>query len=59
KGKNQDRGKPYDNKGKKQDGSGSGKKDMKCLKCGRWGHKTEECRNPDAKCFKCGRKIGS
>ncbi|MCH93645.1 cellular nucleic acid-binding protein, partial [Trifolium medium] len=55
KGKNQDRGKPYDNKGKKQNGNGSGKKEVKCFKCGVLGHKADVCKSDGLKCFKCGR----
>jgi hypothetical protein len=58
KGRGQDRGKPYDNKGKKSVGSSSGKGKgdggVRCFKCGAPGHKSYECGKAKEKCFKCG-----
>ncbi|WJX89958.1 hypothetical protein P8452_71908 [Trifolium repens] len=56
KGKNQDRGKPYDKKSKGKFGGsgGKGKGDNdKWYKCGVLGHHSHECPRGD-KCFKCG-----
>ncbi|CAJ2632208.1 unnamed protein product [Trifolium pratense] len=53
--KDGNRWKPYDNKGKKHAENNSDKKDMKCFKCGVWGHKADECRSQGSKCFRCGR----
>ncbi|XP_058733723.1 uncharacterized protein LOC131605379 [Vicia villosa] len=60
KGKNQDRGKPYDDKRKQ---AGFGKKPSwggsstspKCFKCGAEGHKAAECKKEVTTCFKCGK----
>jgi hypothetical protein len=54
KGKSQNHGKPYDNKGKKSVGSSSGKRDVKCFKCGAFVHKIYECKSQGDKCFQCG-----
>ncbi|CAJ2661920.1 unnamed protein product [Trifolium pratense] len=54
-GKDGNRWKPYDNKGKKHAKNNSGKKDVKCFKCGVWGHKADECRSQGSKCFRCRR----
>ncbi|XP_058758173.1 uncharacterized protein LOC131631395 [Vicia villosa] len=60
KGKNQDRGKPYDDKRKQ---AGFGKKPSwggpstspKCFKCGAECHKAAECKKEVTTCFKCGK----
>ncbi|MCI44528.1 cellular nucleic acid-binding protein, partial [Trifolium medium] len=48
KGKSQDRGKPYDNKGKGNAIGGKGKEmdsdDDRCFRCGMVGHHSLECR---------------
>jgi hypothetical protein len=60
KGKNQDRGKPYDDKrrqssvGKKPSG-GVSSIPLKCFKCGVEGHRATECSRDSGKCFNCGR----
>ncbi|PNX56846.1 cellular nucleic acid-binding protein, partial [Trifolium pratense] len=54
-GKGQDRGKPYDNKGKKKAEGSGGKKEVKCFKCGIVGHKIGECKAEGFKCYRCGR----
>ncbi|MCI60476.1 cellular nucleic acid-binding protein, partial [Trifolium medium] len=45
KGKDHGKGKPYDKKGKKEEGGSSGKRkgDGKCFKCGVFGHRAFEC----------------
>jgi hypothetical protein len=56
KSKNQDRGKPYDGKGKGKVGGSSGRgrnSDDKCFKCGVIGHRSYECPRGE-RCFKCG-----
>ncbi|XP_058732932.1 uncharacterized protein LOC131604514 [Vicia villosa] len=59
KGKNQDRGKPYDDK-RKQDGHRAidcGKDPVTCFKCGKSGHKAINCRTGSSvTCFNCGEK---
>ncbi|KAK2382792.1 cleavage and polyadenylation specificity factor subunit [Trifolium repens] len=54
--KGQDRGKPYDGKGKNKAGrSGEkGKNDGKCHKCGVFGHNFYECLSKGDKCYRCG-----
>ncbi|CAJ2656658.1 unnamed protein product, partial [Trifolium pratense] len=56
-GKGQDRGKPYGDKGKKVVESSGGKKrgGGQCYKCGELGHKSYECPKKVDKCFNCGR----
>ncbi|XP_058760911.1 uncharacterized protein LOC131634282 [Vicia villosa] len=60
KGKNQDRGKPYDDKrkqacfGQKPSWGGSSTP-LKCFKCGVEGHKAAECKKEVTTCFKCGK----
>ncbi|MCI48658.1 cellular nucleic acid-binding protein, partial [Trifolium medium] len=56
-GKGQDRGKPYDNRGKKGVESGGGRKKNsgQCYKYGKWGHKSEVCR-AKVTCFNCCKK---
>ncbi|MCI30238.1 cellular nucleic acid-binding protein, partial [Trifolium medium] len=56
-GRGQDRGKPYDNKGKRGVESSGGRKknDGQCFRCGGMGHKSFECPKKEDKCFKCGR----
>ncbi|CAJ2662214.1 unnamed protein product [Trifolium pratense] len=56
-GKGQDRGKPYGDKGKKVVETSGGKKrgGGQCYKCGEMGHKSYECPKKVDKCFNCGR----
>ncbi|XP_045810171.1 uncharacterized protein LOC123904566, partial [Trifolium pratense] len=56
-GRGQDRGKPYGDKGKKVAETGGGKKKGggQCYKCGEMGHKSYECPKKVDKCFNCGR----
>ncbi|MCH83885.1 cellular nucleic acid-binding protein, partial [Trifolium medium] len=56
-GKSQDRGKPYEGKGKKSVGKSDEKKknDGKCYMCGEIGHRYFECPIKEDKCFKCGK----
>ncbi|CAJ2628527.1 unnamed protein product [Trifolium pratense] len=56
-GKGQDRGKPYGDKGKKVVETSGGKKrgGGQCYKCGELGHKSYECPKKVDKCFNCGR----
>ncbi|CAJ2638233.1 uncharacterized protein LOC123886120, partial [Trifolium pratense] len=56
-GRGQDRGKPYGDKGKKVVESSGGKKrgGGQCYKCGELGHKSYECPKKVDKCFNCGR----
>ncbi|XP_058746080.1 uncharacterized protein LOC131618950 [Vicia villosa] len=60
KGKNQDCGKPYDDKrkqagfGKKPSWGGSSNS-PKCFRCGVEGHKAAECKKEVTTCFKCGK----
>ncbi|MCI71217.1 hypothetical protein A2U01_0092480, partial [Trifolium medium] len=53
KGKSQERGKPYDNKG---NGSGGRKQgNGLCYKCGERGHMSYDCTRKGDKCFSCGK----
>ncbi|CAJ2646737.1 unnamed protein product [Trifolium pratense] len=56
-GKGQDRGKPYSDKGKKIVESSGGKKrgSGQCYRCGEVGHKSYECPGKGDKCFNCGK----
>ncbi|CAJ2644645.1 unnamed protein product [Trifolium pratense] len=56
-GRGQDRGKPYGDKGKKVVENSGGKKrgSGQCYKCGELGHKSYECSKKVDKCFNCGR----
>ncbi|GAU10208.1 hypothetical protein TSUD_418710, partial [Trifolium subterraneum] len=56
-GKGQDRGKPYGDKGKKAvESSGTKKRNNgQCYKCGEMGQKSFECPKKVDKCFNCGR----
>ncbi|MCI46517.1 cellular nucleic acid-binding protein, partial [Trifolium medium] len=56
KGKGQDRGKPYDNRGNKGVESSSGRKkgDGSCYRCGEMRHKSYECPKKEDKCYRCG-----
>ncbi|MCI49304.1 cellular nucleic acid-binding protein, partial [Trifolium medium] len=56
-GKGQDRGKPYDNRGKKSvESSGGRKKNSgQYYNCGEMGHKSYDCPRKEDKCFKCGK----
>ncbi|KAK2397792.1 cleavage and polyadenylation specificity factor subunit [Trifolium repens] len=61
KGKDVNRGKPYDNKAKKKVGESSGKKPVgnydkekvTCFRCKKPGHKSYECTEP-VSCYNCG-----
>ncbi|XP_058741409.1 uncharacterized protein LOC131613785 [Vicia villosa] len=60
KGKNQDRGKLYDDKRKqagfgKKPSLGGSSTPLKCFKCGVEGHKAAECKKEVTTCFKCGK----
>ncbi|MCI51998.1 cellular nucleic acid-binding protein, partial [Trifolium medium] len=59
KGRGQDYGKPYGDKGKKGVESSGGRKkgNGNCFKCGEMGHKFYECLKKEDKFFKCG-KLG-
>ncbi|MCI31462.1 cellular nucleic acid-binding protein, partial [Trifolium medium] len=59
KGRGQDRGKPYADKGKKGVESSGGRKKNggQCYKCGEMGHNSYECPKKEDKCFNCG-KLG-
>ncbi|MCI63100.1 hypothetical protein A2U01_0084357, partial [Trifolium medium] len=52
----QDRGKPYEDKGKKSVESSGGRKNGNgnCYRCGEIRHKFYECPKKEDKCFKCG-----
>ncbi|MCI50881.1 cellular nucleic acid-binding protein, partial [Trifolium medium] len=57
-GRRQDRGKPYDNRGKKgvESSSGGRKRNSgQCYKCGEMGHKSCDCPRKEDKCFNCGK----
>ncbi|XP_045791915.1 DNA-binding protein HEXBP-like [Trifolium pratense] len=56
-GRGQDRGKSYGDKGKKVAETNGGKKNGggQCYKCGEMGHKSYECLKKVDKCFNCGR----
>ncbi|MCI38205.1 cellular nucleic acid-binding protein [Trifolium medium] len=55
KGKGQDRGNLYENKGR---GNASGVRKQgngQCYKCGEFGHKSYDCLKKGDKCFSCGK----
>ncbi|MCI36903.1 cellular nucleic acid-binding protein, partial [Trifolium medium] len=55
KGKEQDRDKPYDNKGKGIASGGRNENNRQFYKCGEIGHKSYDCSNKGDKCFSCGK----
>ncbi|MCI56730.1 cellular nucleic acid-binding protein, partial [Trifolium medium] len=56
-GKGQDRGKPYFDKGKKvaEYSGGRRKFTSQCYRCGEMGHKIQECPKKADKCYNCGK----